>query len=173
MTLWSRQRDASGGDSGTRGKPGEETRPRTGTATGGWRRNGRTVRWREAGRPERQSGRCSCAGRPGRPGCRPVRRAGRPGVRAPIVARKPGNAGRAKGCRKVDDGTSGSTRWTISVPISAILIGVGRAHVTRLGVSIRVSFMLTVPKGRKARLYRPRVLLLPRACVSISQSCFR
>ena len=30
------------------------------------------------------------------------RRAGRPGVRAPIVAKKPGNAGRAKGCRKVE-----------------------------------------------------------------------
>ena len=31
-----------------------------------------------------------------------IRRAGRPGVRAPIVARKPGNAGGAKGCRKVE-----------------------------------------------------------------------
>ena len=30
------------------------------------------------------------------------RRAGRPGVRAPIVATKPGNAGGAKGCRKVE-----------------------------------------------------------------------
>ena len=30
------------------------------------------------------------------------RRAGRPGVRAPIVAKKPGNAGGAKGCRKVE-----------------------------------------------------------------------
>ena len=30
------------------------------------------------------------------------RRAGRPGVRAPIVAKKPGNSGGAKGCRKVE-----------------------------------------------------------------------
>ena len=31
-----------------------------------------------------------------------VRRAGPSGVRAPIVAWKPGNAGGAKGCRKMD-----------------------------------------------------------------------
>lgn len=30
------------------------------------------------------------------------RRAGRPGVRAPVVAKKPGNSGRAKGCREVE-----------------------------------------------------------------------
>jgi hypothetical protein len=31
-----------------------------------------------------------------------IRRTGRPGVRASIVAMKPGNAGGAKGCRKMD-----------------------------------------------------------------------
>ena len=30
------------------------------------------------------------------------RRADRPGVTAPIVAKKPGNSGGAKGCRKVE-----------------------------------------------------------------------
>ena len=77
------------------------------------RRQG-SVRWletecsegqtREAGRPGWQEGRCSyayswrrCAGR-GR------RRAGHSGVRASIVALKPGNAGGAKGRRKVDEG---------------------------------------------------------------------
>ncbi len=49
-------------------------------------------------------------------GNRPVRRASRAGVRASIVARKPGNSGRAKGRRKVDEMSSWLPRSTTPVP---------------------------------------------------------
>jgi hypothetical protein len=46
---------------------------------------------------------------PDSPGNRPVRRTGRTEVRGAIVAKKPGNAGRAKGSRKMENGSGQTT----------------------------------------------------------------
>jgi len=67
--------------------------------SGGWRWNDRKAKHMKQG-DLFGSGGCSCAGFSQEN--RPVRRASRTGVRASIVASKPGNAGGAKGRRKVD-----------------------------------------------------------------------
>ena len=63
-----------------------------------------------------------------------IRRAGRAGVRAPIVATKPGNAGGAKGCRKMDanEEATGKDYEPVTVPFVAKPAG-KPARDTRLG----------------------------------------
>ena len=72
---------------------GENRGTEHGTAWGGWRRNAQKVEYVNRGDLSRVR-RCSC--------WRASRRAACSGVRAAIVAKKPGNSGGAKGCRKVD-----------------------------------------------------------------------
>ncbi len=79
------------------------------------------------------------------------RRARHAGVRALIVALKPGNAGGAKGCRKVDGTLSGDKRTTL-VPMRAKPVTGTRAQLTRLSPCNRTILMLTVPAIRDERL---------------------
>jgi hypothetical protein len=81
--------------------PGEKTRPRSRGSKGWLETEWSEVPARETGRPARHPGRRSCAVMPHAAATR-VRRTCRTGVRASIVARKPGNAGGAKGRREVN-----------------------------------------------------------------------
>ena len=84
-----------------RGKPRRETKPRlTRTTRGGWRRNDRKVQHVKQGYLYGNQWEFMC--RKADSSVTRVRRARRAGVRASIVAMKPGNAGGAKGPRKMD-----------------------------------------------------------------------
>jgi hypothetical protein len=91
-----------------RGKSeGTKLRLAFGTAVGGWRRDGRKVWYCEGGRPVRDqtvfiTAQRHVAAHGRRRSPRNGAKSRRAGVRAPITATKPGNAGGAKGCRKVD-----------------------------------------------------------------------